>query len=296
MGSNLIPDLRETHRTKRENMVAINKITNPITGIKLLLLHSVKNIEPTDKVKTAAESVTVEAVELAVTKHTDEHYEDMALFDDKSMCASVTKNGINLLTAEELQRELSHLRSEISGDLKRESASLKSEMAAKDQAVMNSLRSEVTNKDNALRRELKSLYFDVYRSSNWYTNLAIITYEGTETSSVGSAINLSSGKFTAPEKGVYRFTFNGNVVNPSGKSGAAVVFLKKDGRTIASSKESSPSSDINEEATISINSMTELNAGQVVYLQWKVANDAFLDGGHNAGKLYDGGPSRRYIH
>ena len=85
---------------------------------------------------------------------------------------------------------------------------------------------------------------------------------------------------------MYRFTFTGVFTIPSGSSGAAVVFLKKDGTTIASSKEDPSSSDAHGETTMSINSITELNAGQVVYAQWKYVRGAYLNGGNE----------RRYTH
>merc|ERR1712117_865863 len=107
---------------------------------------------------------------------------------------------------------------------------------------MNILRSEVTNKDNALRQELMNLAFDVYRTSNLNTN-GIITYDGTETNTLGSSINLGTGKFTAPEKGVYRFTFTGLVYTPFGKNGYGYIHLKKDGTTIATSVEDPTSRD-----------------------------------------------------
>merc|ERR1712012_1090434 len=85
---------------------------------------------------------------------------------------------------------------------------MRSEMTNKDNNLQSSMRSEVTNKDNALRRELKGLAFDVYRTSSWKSN-GIITYDGVATNTFGRAIKTWNGKFTAPERGVYRFTFMG---------------------------------------------------------------------------------------
>ena len=88
-----------------ENMLAISNIKDPITRNKLFLLQSVKSIGPTEteRVKRAAENVTVEAVEYAVMTHLDMHDNDMQVFDNVNMCASVSKNGMNLLLADEVK-------------------------------------------------------------------------------------------------------------------------------------------------------------------------------------------------
>merc|ERR1711879_1048032 len=134
-----------------------------------------------------------------------------------------------------------------------------------DSALENKLTSEMTNKDSALRQELMNLAFDVYRTSEWKSN-GIITYQGTGMNTFGTAINLWTGTFTAPEKGVYRFTFMGNFLSPSGQDGEGLIYLKKDGTTIATSYENPTSSDNYGRATISLNSITEMNAGQTVYV------------------------------
>ena len=114
MVSTLIPGLKKSKRTRMENMVAINNIAHPITKNKLLLLHSAEmNIEPTERVKRAVESVSVECVELAAIKHMNQEDEDMELFDNEEMCASPTKNMMNLVTTKDLKKELSDLRNEL---------------------------------------------------------------------------------------------------------------------------------------------------------------------------------------
>merc|ERR1711879_564818 len=353
MISTLIPTLEKTQKTKGENMLAINNVTNPVTRSKLLLLHSLKNVEPSERVKRAVEDVTVECVELAILKNMNREDEDMELFDNEEICASATKNMMNLVTTKELKKELSNMRNKVSEDIKRESVTLKSEMAAKDQAVMNSLRSEmtskdnaltntmrsemtnkdntlrnslrsemaskdntllrnlqsemtrkdnaltnslrsemtskdnnlqsslrseVTNKDNALRRELKGLAFDAYRTSSVKSN-GIITYDGVATNTFGRAIKTWNGKFTAPEKGVYRFTFTGLVYNNEGKDGDGSIYLRKDGTIIDYSYQRPGKNSYNQAYTISFNSITEMNAGQKVYVEWRGTDSAYLWGG-----------------
>ena len=83
--------------------MAISNVTDAITRNKLLLLHSHKNIDPTDRVKRAVNNITVESIELALMKREVKQDDDMKLFHKVTMCASVTKNGF---TANEVKKEL----------------------------------------------------------------------------------------------------------------------------------------------------------------------------------------------
>ena len=116
--SALIPSLQESKKSALDNLLAVNNITDPITRTKLLLLNSIQNIEPTNRLKRAVNNVTVEAIELALMKREARHEDDMALYDNQIMCASVTKNGMNLLTANEVKKALSDLRTELKVKLK----------------------------------------------------------------------------------------------------------------------------------------------------------------------------------
>ena len=82
--------------------------------------------------------------------------------------------------------------------------------------------------------EANARVFDVYRTSDWKTN-GIIKYQGASANTFGSSINLGTGIFTAPEKGVYRFTFMGRLYTPHGRVGQGWIALKKGGTTIAAS-------------------------------------------------------------
>ena len=170
--SNLSQSLHNNHRNKAENMVAINNIEDQIIRNKLLLLHSAGNIEPTERAKRAAERVTVEAVEFAVMAHQDRHDEDMELFDNENMCISMAKNGMNVLTANEVKRDLKEdvadLREELSNvksketelesellTLKSELLALKSNMDAKDMALKTALQSDMDSKDKAINTQVQ---------------------------------------------------------------------------------------------------------------------------------------------
>ena len=88
----------------------------------------------------------------------------------------------------------------------------------------------------------------MYRTSDWKSD-GIIKYQATATNQFGSeisirnthidclinlipillsgAISLTSGKFTATEGGIYRFTFTSRFRTPSGKSEKLLHSIKK---------------------------------------------------------------------
>ena len=56
--------------------------------------------------------------------------------------------------------------------------------------------------------------FSVYRTNDWASD-GTVTYDGVDLDTTVGCIDLSSGEFVAPNKGLYRFTFTGNVNCPS---------------------------------------------------------------------------------
>ena len=58
-------------------------------------------------------NVTVESIELALVKREVKQDDDMKLFDKVTICASVTKNGLNLLTANEVREKHTDQRKEL---------------------------------------------------------------------------------------------------------------------------------------------------------------------------------------
>jgi len=205
---------------------------------------------------------------------------------------------VEALTPEEVQKrvlktigQLDAKVDSFSKDLKRESDSLRTTMADLDNDLREELKSDISqvlssesdflrttmaDLDNDLREELKGAAFDVFRTEDWKSD-GIVTYTRSEVNTFGGAMNLGTGKFRAPDSGIYRFTFTARFYTPSGNDGRGDIHLKKDGTTIATSYENPPGSDGNGYTTISLNSITELSAGQSVWVEWDGDYGAYLD-------------------
>ena len=78
--------------------------------------------------------------------------------------------------------------------------------------------------------------FSVYRTNDWASD-GTITYDDVDLDTTVGWMDHSTGIFVAPEKGVYRFTFTGNVYCPPPGDCNGEVSLKVDDETIATSHE-----------------------------------------------------------
>jgi hypothetical protein len=122
--------------------------------------------------------------------------------------------------------------------------------------------------------DVKSLptYFYVQKRSNFKTLGVPIPFE-TERLNIGGAMNIKTGKFTAPRKGVYFFAFSG--VSVLDRPGWLDVGLMVNGVQIGRAEcHSNPGGG--EWETLTLQSTIELKAGDSVWLQIVVLQGAYL--------------------
>ena len=74
--------------------------------------------------------------------------------------------------------------------------------------------------------------FSVYRKHDWKSD-GTIKYDGIAVDTTVGWIDHSTGEFVAPEKGVYRFTFTGNVFCPPPGECNGEISLMADNEIIA---------------------------------------------------------------
>ena len=146
------------------------------------------------------------------------------------------------------------------------------------------LEQEITRIQNQLTSTVEA--FDCYRTSSLYTD-SVITWDACSVLTIaGIAGNSLDGTFQAPKDGIYRFTFTGDVGLPSTETDPwGFVFLKVDGTTVASAildpnyvQDGSYTSIM-----ITMNTLQQLEAGQVVYVEWYGINGAYL---YSSGNKY----------
>ena len=78
--------------------------------------------------------------------------------------------------------------------------------------------------------------FSVYRTSDWNDD-GTITYDGVDVDTTGGFIEQATGHFVAPDSGVYRFTFTGQIYCPAGSNCNGKIMLRTDDKIIAASHE-----------------------------------------------------------
>ncbi len=130
--------------------------------------------------------------------------------------------------------------------------------------------------------DVKSLptYFYVQKTGPFSTPGVPIPFE-LERLNIGGAMNKTTGKFTAPRKGVYFFAFNGvSILNTNGFVNLdLMVNGVQIGRAQCDSKVS-----VGEWETLTLQSTIELKAGDLVWLQIINLQGAFLQD-QNPGQL-----------
>ncbi len=122
--------------------------------------------------------------------------------------------------------------------------------------------------------DVKSLptYFYVQKTGPFSTLGAPIPFES-ERLNIGGAMNIKTGKFTAPRKGVYFFAFSG--VSIVDRPGHLDVGLMVNGVQIGRAQCNSRSGG-GEWETLTLQSTIELKMGDLVWLQIVNIHSAFL--------------------
>ena len=119
----------------------------------------------------------------------------------------------------------------------------------------------------------------VQRSTFYNTTAVPIPYD-TAPINMGNAMNISTGIFTAPRKGVYFFVFTGITVWETTGNSVLRIGLKKNNYYVAFGYTNGANNDAYE--TFAFNCMLNLEAGDLVWAEINAATNVFLFDG-----LYD---------
>ena len=112
--------------------------------------------------------------------------------------------------------------------------------------------------------------FDCYRTSDWATE-GVISFNGCSVDTTTG--DPWTGAFTIREPGIYRFTFTGQLYYYAA-TGGGYVFIKVDGVSVAAGKIYGHTSDV---FMLSLNTVQQLDVGQIVTVEWSGENGVDLD-------------------
>ena len=123
------------------------------------------------------------------------------------------------------------------------------------------------------------VYFYVQRNNYFNTTVTPIPFD-VERLNAGGAMNLSSGKFTAPRDGIYEFSFMGSAYFPASSSTATLrAFIYMNGNIIGKGQTYELSTAIQYE-TFSFQSTLNLKAGDQIWLEiYTISTGVQLEGG-----------------
>lgn len=108
-------------------------------------------------------------------------------------------------------------------------------------------------------------YFDVRLSNLDYENNTPIPFD-VETLNIGEAMNLQSGKFTAPRTGIYSFIFSGQIRFESSSFEIVYCFLFKNGGLVKKSLAEHTGPEVDYEPLI-LQSTLLLQLGDQIWVQ-----------------------------
>jgi hypothetical protein len=124
-------------------------------------------------------------------------------------------------------------------------------------------------------------YFYVQRGSYFFNETNTPIPFDVEILNVGGAMDLQTGKFTAPRTGTYFFSLSGLGFFPATSSSRFKIdiCLTKSGSRIANGHSSSTSSSLITHETFSLQSTLQLQVGEQIWAEiFYVSAGAFLDG------------------
>ena len=110
------------------------------------------------------------------------------------------------------------------------------------------------------------VYFYVQRNSNFATVSTPIPFQLTRVNE-GNAMDLTSGKFTAPRPGIYFFSFTGQTGFPGGSSVGLGVGLYLNGGMIGASENEEANTFAHQNTQVTLQSTLHLNKGDQVWMQ-----------------------------
>ncbi|EFX65567.1 C1q and tumor necrosis factor-related protein-like protein 3 [Daphnia pulex] len=189
----------------------------------------------------------------------------------KNTTAAVIENFKNELKV--VKQDVQSSKSKI-GDLTTELTVVKQDVQS-SKSKIGDLTTELTALQNWIGyADVKSLptYFYAQKTGPFGTSGVPIPFES-ETLNIGGAMNITTGKFTAPRKGVYFFAFNG--VSILNQYGFVNLDLMVNGVQIGRAQCDSKVSG-GEWETLTLQSTIELKAGDLVWLQILNLQGAFL--------------------
>ena len=128
------------------------------------------------------------------------------------------------------------------------------------------------------------VYFYVQRNSNFATVSTPIPFQLARVNE-GNAMDLTSGKFTAPRPGIYFFSFTGQMGFPGGSSPAGLrVALYLNGGLIGAGEDEETNTVDYQNTQVTLQSTLQLNKGDQVWMQitW-MSSGAYLKDDHFTG-------------
>ena len=125
------------------------------------------------------------------------------------------------------------------------------------------------------------VYFYVQRSSNFASLSTPIPFQLARVNE-GNAMDLTSGKFSAPRPWIYFFSFTGQTGFPGGSSAGLGFALYLNGGLIAFNENEEANTFAHQNTQVTLQSTLHLNKGDQVWMQitWMSSGGYLMDAGY----------------